>query len=83
MRKATFAVTVAVGAFAVGAHEASAQPEPGHRSCAAFGANVASLANTLGPAFGEAASTVASSSPRAFPTIVVGPEQEAFCEPRL
>lgn len=82
MRKATFAVTLAVGAFAF-AHGASAQPVPGHRSCAAFGANVASLANTLGPAFGEAASTVASSSPRAFPTIVVGPEQEAFCEPRL
>ncbi len=61
---------------------ASAQPEPGHASCAEFGGNVAFLATSLGPAFGATASGVASSGPKAFPTLVVGPEQAVLCEPR-
>jgi hypothetical protein len=59
----------------------SASAEP-HGSCAAFGANVAGLARSLGPEFGATASGVASSAPRAFPTLVVHPEQASLCEPR-
>ncbi|WP_336032744.1 hypothetical protein [Geodermatophilus sp. FMUSA9-8] len=47
--------------------------------CKAFGQNVAGLAQTLGPAFGATASTVATSGPGAFPTLVVHPEQQALC----
>jgi hypothetical protein len=69
-------------ALGLGAAEASAQPGPGHASCAEFGGNVAFLATSLGSDFGATASTVASSGPRAVPTLVVGPEQAALCEPR-
>jgi hypothetical protein len=48
-------------------------------ACQAFGANVASLAGALGPAFGGAASGVASSGPGNFVTLVVAPEQAQFC----
>jgi hypothetical protein len=56
---------------------ASAAPDTS--GCQAFGAFVASLATTLGPVFGETASSVATSAPQAFPTEVVRPEQAAFC----
>ena len=52
---------------------------PAGGGCAAFGANVADLATTLGPVFGATASGVATSGPAAFPTNVVGPEQAALC----
>lgn len=82
MRTKILTIAGVGAALGLGAAEASAQPGPGHGSCAAFGGNVAFLATSLGPAFGATASTVASSGPRAFPTLVVGPEQAALCEPR-
>lgn len=82
MRKTTLTISTVAAALALGAAETSAQPGPGHTSCADFGANVAFLATSLGRVFGETASTVAASGPRAFPTLVVGPEQSALCEPR-
>lgn len=72
------AVAVAAG-VAVAAPAAAAPVPGGSGGCAAFGANVASLATTLGGQFGAVASSVASSGPRAFPTVVVGPEQLALC----
>jgi hypothetical protein len=81
MRTRTISTIVAVGAVALTPTAAAAQA-PAHGSCAAFGANVAGLARTLGPAFGATASGVASSGPAAFPTLVVAPEQAALCEPR-
>lgn len=50
--------------------------------CAAFGANVATLATTLGADFGAAASLVATTAPQAFPTTVVFPEQAQLCAGR-
>ena len=81
MRTTLLTIATAAAALAFGAAEASGQPEPGHASCAEFGANVASLATSLGPVFGATASTVASSGPQVFPTVIVGPEQAALCEP--
>lgn len=56
---------------------AQAQGLPG--GCAAFGQNVATLGTMLGPEFGATASGVATLGPRAFPTLVVGPEQGSLC----
>ena len=81
MHMRTISTLLAVGAVALTSPVAAAQA-PEHGSCAAFGANVAGLASTLGPLFGATASGVASSSPAAFPTVVVRPEQAALCEPR-
>ena len=81
IRSLTIAAATGLVAFAASAG-ASAQPVPEHGSCAAFGANVAELARTLGADFGSTASGVASSSPRAFPERVVHPEQTALCVPR-
>jgi len=81
MRTKTITFTLVVAALGVTTPVASGQAHE-HGSCAAFGANVASLATTLGPIFGSTASVVASSTPGAFPTLVVAPEQEAFCERR-
>jgi len=47
--------------------------------CAAFGANVSGLAIELGGDFGATASSVATSGPGAFPTLIVHPEQAAAC----
>ena len=58
------------------AGSAGAQPLGG---CAAFGANVADLAMTLRVDFGATASSVATSTPGAFPDLVVAPEQAALC----
>jgi hypothetical protein len=73
-----------IGAVAVGvlgasfsAQAAGAQDHAG--GCRAFGANVAGLAQALGADFGATASGFASSSPAAFPTLVVMPEQAALC----
>jgi hypothetical protein len=82
MRTAILTIAGVGAALGLGAAGASAQPGPGHTSCAEFGGNVAFLATSLGPVFGATASSVASSGPRAFPTLVVGPEQTALCEPR-
>lgn len=81
MRTRTISTISAVGAILLTAPGAAAQA-PEHGSCAEFGGNVAGLATTLGPIFGATASGVASSGPAAFPTLVVAPEQAAFCEPR-
>ena len=81
MRTAILSIAAAGAALGLGAAGASAQPAPGHTSCADFGANVAFLATWLGPVFGETASMVASSGPQAFPAVVVGPEQTALCDP--
>jgi hypothetical protein len=80
MRTKTMSTIAAFGVIVLAAPVASAQA-PEHGSCAGFGANVAGLATTLGPLFGATASGVASSAPAAFPTLVVAPEQTAFCEP--
>lgn len=72
-RRTTLTLAVAA-ALAVGAPAAA---DPG--GCQAFGQNVGDLAQMLGGAFGDAASTVASSAPQAFPTLVVHPEQDALC----
>jgi hypothetical protein len=83
MRIRSLTITAATGLLALAAAAgASAQPVPEHGSCAAFGANVANLARTLGAEFGATASGVASSRPGAFPNVVVHPEQGALCEPR-
>jgi len=82
MRTAILTIAGVGAALGLGAAQAWAQPGPGHASCAEFGGNVAFLATSLGSVFGETASSVAASSPRAFPTVVVGPEQAALCEPR-
>jgi hypothetical protein len=82
MRTAILTIAGVGAALGLGAAQASAQPEPGHSSCAAFGDNVAFLATSLGPVFGATASGVASSGPKAFPTFVVGPEQARLCESR-
>ena len=81
MRTTTISLTLAAAALGV-MTPAAVGRAPEHGSCAAFGANVASLATTLGPIFGSTASGVASSAPAAFPTLVVAPEQTALCEPR-
>ncbi|MGX5654802.1 hypothetical protein ACWKWC_08540 [Geodermatophilus nigrescens] len=47
--------------------------------CQAFGQNVAGLAQALGPVFGATASSVATSDPGAFLTLVVHPEQQELC----
>lgn len=62
----------------IAAAPASAEP-PTAGGCAAFGQHVAGLATDLGAAFGATASSVATIGPRAFPTLVVHPEQERFC----
>ena len=67
-------------ALPAGAHAQG--PVSPHGSCAGFGANVATLATTLGGDFGATASSVASSGPGVFPAAVVRPEQEALCAPR-
>jgi hypothetical protein len=79
MRTKTISVALGMLAFTTPAAVAQA---PAHGGCAAFGANVANLATTLGPVFGATASSVASSAPGAFPTVVVVPEQARLCEPR-
>jgi len=77
-RRALLLVTATAGlALAPAATAAAAPPTPG--GCQDFGAYVASLAKDLGGAFGATASSVASSAPRAFPSIVVHPEQAEFC----
>ena len=84
MRTRVLKLAAVAGASVLGAAPASslAQPVPDHASCAAFGANVATLAQTLGRDFGQTASTVASSGPGVFPQAVVRPEQTALCDPR-
>ena len=59
---------------------ASAQPPtqpPG--GCAAFGENVAGLAQGLGGDFGAAASGAARVEPGGIVTLVVAPEQATLC----
>ena len=76
--------TRVVAAIAVGmlcplmaAQSVGAQPTSA--GCQAFGNNVAGLARTLGGEFGASASSVATRFPKAFPTLVVKPEQATLC----
>ena len=55
----------------------AAPPTPG--GCQAFGQNVSDLARSPLVDFGATASGVASLRPRAFPDLVVHPEQAALC----
>lgn len=83
MRRTIAITALTLAAAALGAAPASADPPAGpHGSCAGFGANVSTLARTLGGDFGAIASGVASSGPGAFPRFVVHPEQATHCEPR-
>ena len=82
MRRLLISCAGCAAVLALATPAAHADPPTGHGSCAAFGANVATLATTLGPVFGATASGVASSAPGAFPAFVVHPEQAALCEPR-
>jgi hypothetical protein len=75
-------ISLAAGVLCLASAPASSAQPAQHGSCAAFGANVSGLARTLGADFGATASGVATSAPRAFPTVVVHPEQNAFCAPR-
>ena len=76
------AVAACLSLGAVPAGSSAAPPVPDHGRCAAFGANVAGLAQMLGSDFGSTASTVASSGAGVFPQAVVRPEQAALCDPR-
>ena len=76
------AVAACLSPVAIPAGSSAAPPVPDHGSCAAFGANVAGLAQMLGSDFGSTASTVASSGAGVFPQAVVRPEQTALCDPR-
>jgi hypothetical protein len=84
MRTRMLRVAAVSGAllFTAPAGSIAAPPVPDHGSCADFGANVSSLARTLGSDFGGVASTVASSGPGVFPQAVVRPEQADLCDPR-
>jgi hypothetical protein len=78
MRRRTPIITLALAALMLTPGVATAQPTSG--GCAAFGGNVAHLAITQGADFGATASFVATTfGPRAFPNMVVFPEQEEHC----
>ncbi|WP_324273563.1 hypothetical protein [Blastococcus brunescens] len=74
-------ITTAAAAALLIAPAATASAAPGSGGCKAFGQNVSYLANTMFAKgeFGENARTVATSGPRAFPNVVVHPEQDAAC----
>lgn len=78
MHRTAGVAAVLLGTLTLAAPANAVQEEQGG-GCAAFGANVASLATGLGPLFGAAASGVATSTPTAFPTMVVHPEQDRLC----
>jgi hypothetical protein len=72
-------VVVATALLAL-APGATASATPGSGGCQTFGQSVAGLAASLGPQFGANASSVATRfGPRAFPEMVVHPEQDAAC----
>ena len=78
MRSMPVVMVVAAGGLLLTAAPAAAAPAT-EGGCRAFGANVATLGQELGPVFGATASGVAQAFPRAFPTLVVFPEQDALC----
>jgi hypothetical protein len=81
MRRLSCVVLAVVASTLLAAPASGAPAAHGDRDgCAAFGRNVASLAATLGRDFGANASSVATSGPRAFPTLVVRPEKAALCD---
>ena len=79
MRSVPFVVGVVAGAVLLVAGPAAADPVA-DGGCRAFGANVATLGQDLGPAFGATASGVAQLFPQSFPTLVVFPEQRELCD---
>ena len=78
MRKTVVTASAAGVLTVLLAAPASAAPPTGG-GCQAFGANVASLGQSLGGQFGATAAGVATSGPQAFPTLVVFREQAALC----
>lgn len=76
MRRALLAATASLTLLIV---MASSPATASGRGCRAFGQNVASLAQSLGPQFGANASGAATSGPGAFVDLVVRPEQERLC----
>ncbi|MPV38817.1 hypothetical protein [Georgenia subflava] len=79
MRRTLAVLAMTAGTLIVTTTTATAAPPDGSAGCAAFGANVSELAQTLGPQFGANASAVATSGPGAFPEVVVRPEKAALC----
>lgn len=74
-------ITTAAATVLLVAPATAATAAPGSGGCKAFGQSVSHLANTTFAkgGFGENARTVATSGPRAFPDLVVNPEQDASC----
>jgi hypothetical protein len=73
-------VVVAAAGLLVLVPGTPASADPGTGGCRAFGVSVAYLATSLGPQFGANASFVATTfGPRAFPEMVVHPEQDTAC----
>jgi hypothetical protein len=79
MRTKLMTVAVFAGALACAAPAAAQRPAQPSGGCAAFGQNVAGLAQGLGSDFGAAASGAARIQPGGIVTFVVAPEQAALC----
>ena len=78
--RAKLSIAVVTGWALASTANAGAQPPaqpPG--GCAAFGQNVAGLAQGLGSGFGAAASGAARREPGGIVTFVVAPEQAELC----
>ena len=73
-------ITAVTGwALASTAHAGAQPPTQPPDGCAAFGQNVAGLAQGLGSGFGAAASAAARREPGGIVTFVVAPEQAKLC----
>ena len=74
-------LTTAAATVLLVAPATAAAADHGTGGCRAFGQGVSYLATTEYPKgeFGGNARTVATSGPRAFPTVIVHPEQDDAC----
>jgi hypothetical protein len=79
MRRKLMIAAVTGCALASTAQAAAQPPAQPPGGCAAFGENVAGLAQGLGGDFGAAASGAARLEPGGIVTFVVAPEQTALC----
>lgn len=79
MRTKLLIAAVTAWAFALTPSASAQPPSPPPGGCAAFGQNVAGLAQGLGGDFGAAASGAARLEPGGIVTFVVAPEQAALC----
>ena len=78
--RAMLLIAVVTGWALASTANAGAQPPAQPRGgCAAFGQNVAGLAQGLGSGFGAAASAAARLQPGGIVTLVVAPEQAELC----